>query len=1125
MFSARNRPGSRYVYWVPDMTTSAYEFLLQKLDGFIRKYYLNQLVRGSIYLAAVLLISYLIFITCEYFGYFSSTVRGLFFYGFLGMNAVVFVLKVLPPLMHFLQLGKRISHEQASEIIGTHFTDVKDKLLNVLQLHQQMGDGHQQSLIEASINQKLGKLQPIPFSSAIRLRDNKRYLGWALAPLGVVVIIGLTAPSIISDGTTRLVNYNRFYAPKAPFQFKINSSLSATQGDDLPVDVLLSGDEFPDEVFLNDGTNTFKLDKKSIGRFNYTFRNVQHDVRFKLIGNEFSSEGFMLHVKRKPELLNADAELLFPAYIKRKNQTVNNAGDLTVPAGTTIRWYIQTKNTDKIGIAPTLPRQQSSVNGSRFLFSGYFTSNTHLVFSPQNAESGKTEPVSYRIAVIPDQSPVISVVEKPDSISTKNRYFSGQVQDDYGFSRLVFHYTVKRENASKPKMYQTAVPVSVMQNTGSFFYNWNLNTLNAQPGDEVSYYFEVWDNDGVNGAKSARSSVFTLAVPTKNEVQKQLDNGAKSVQQKMQAASRLASELEKDARKISRNLLDKKELSYEEKKQVEDLLNKRKELEALMKDIQQENQKNSTQRNELTEQDESLKEKQKELDELFNKTLNDETKELLKNIQKLLEQNAKEQTQEQMGKMQTDNKLLQKELERMKELYKQLAFEQKLNDQINQLEQLSAEQKKLAEQTRSKQKEAQSAKTEQQKLNKDFEQVKQAMKDLEQQNKSLEKENNFDSQKEEQKQISDQMKQSEEQLQKNQPQKAAQNQQNAAQQMQQMAKKMQQNQQQGASQQLNINIGDLRQLLDNLVTSSFEQEKTMQKLRVTTPSDPLYTQLAQVQKNIQDNLKNVQDSLFSLSKRVPQIQTAVNKETGIINERIQSALDNMGERQTAEAVRDQQYAMTSLNNLALMLNEALDQLQNMMKNAGSSGKTKQPSLSQLPQMQQQLNQNMQKAREQMQKEGNEGKSGQSGNSQNQSEQFARMARQQQQIREALKKIGQAEAKNGNNAGELNKIQQQMEQTENELVNKQLTDEMLRRQNDIRIKMLDADKARKERDQDKERESGAGKDFPPGRQKAWVGYKTEQQKQFEQLRTLTPQISPFYKSKINAYFEQLNKSLP
>ncbi len=141
----------------------------------------------------------------------------------------------------------------------------------------------------------------------------------------------------------------------------------------------------------------------------------------------------------------------------------------------------------------------------------------------------------------------------------------------------------------------------------------------------------------------------------------------------------------------------------------------------------------------------------------------------------------------------------------------------------------------------------------------------------------------------------------------------------------------------------------------------------MQALKTTSPADPNYAALAQTQKNIKDNLKTAEDSLYALSRRIPQIQSTVNKEVTGINDHIDQALENLSDRRTPEATRNQQYAMTSMNNLALLLSEALDQLQDAMKKGKSgNGKGKQQSLQQLARMQEQLNQNMQKAREQMQ---------------------------------------------------------------------------------------------------------------------------------------------------------------
>ena len=368
------------------------------------------------------------------------------------------------------------------------------------------------------------------------------------------------------------------------------------------------------------------------------------------------------------------------------------------------------------------------------------------------------------------------------------------------------------------------------------------------------------------------------------------------------------------------------------------------------------------------------------------------------------------------------------------------------------------------------------------------------------------------------------MEKSSDELKKNSPSKASQSQQQAAKEMNEMAAKMEQKEQDGEESENEVDAQQLRELLKNLVNSSFEQERVMQTLKNTNPADPNYIALAQNQKNIKDNLKTAEDSLYALSRRVPQIQSTVNQEVAGINNHIDQALENLGDRRTAEATRNGQYAMTSMNNLALLLSEALDQLQNSMKKGKSGkGKGKQQSIGELAKMQQQLNQNMQKAREQMQQQGNQGKSGNGNNNNgNISEQLAKLARQQQMIRQALEQINQQENKDGTGGlGNLDKISQEMEQTEHDLVNRRITEDALKRQQQIQSRLLEAEKAGQEREQDQQRQSNAGKDIPPGYIKALQEYQQLKEKQVEQVRTVPPSLNFYYKTKIKSYFDLLN----
>src|SRR5580765_1988373 len=114
--------------------TDNYQLLIRKLDEFTRKFYVNQLIRGVIYASALLLAAFLLIDVLEYLAYFSSAIRSILFFGFLGGALFVIVRWIALPLLHYFRLGKIISHEKAALIIGSHFHEVQDRLLNILQL-------------------------------------------------------------------------------------------------------------------------------------------------------------------------------------------------------------------------------------------------------------------------------------------------------------------------------------------------------------------------------------------------------------------------------------------------------------------------------------------------------------------------------------------------------------------------------------------------------------------------------------------------------------------------------------------------------------------------------------------------------------------------------------------------------------------------------------------------------------------------------------------------------------------------------------------------------------------------------------------------------------------------------
>jgi len=147
------------------------------------------------------------------------------------------------PLFKLFKLQKGINYEQASVIIGNHFSEVNDKLTNFLQLSNQ---NENSELLLASINQKAETLSPIPFSNAINYNKNKKYLPYAIVPILLLALFFVSGNSkMISQGLDRVVNYNTKYVPPAPFEFVVlNKDLVTQQNKDFILQVKTVGKNY-----------------------------------------------------------------------------------------------------------------------------------------------------------------------------------------------------------------------------------------------------------------------------------------------------------------------------------------------------------------------------------------------------------------------------------------------------------------------------------------------------------------------------------------------------------------------------------------------------------------------------------------------------------------------------------------------------------------------------------------------------------------------------------------------------------------------------------------------------------------------------------------------------------------
>ncbi len=190
-----------------------------------------------------------------------------------------------------------------------------------------------------------------------------------------------------------------------------------------------------------------------------------------------------------------------------------------------------------------------------------------------------------------------------------------------------------------------------------------------------------------------------------------------------------------------------------------------------------------------------------------------------------------------------------------------------------------------------------------------------------------------------------------------------------------------------------------------------------------------------------------------------------------------------------------------------MLNDHYNMMMDMMANAQPGGKKKKGQQPSLGKMQQMLNQQMEEIK-------NSGKTGRQL-----SEEMARMAAEQERIRRSLQEMQEKLKENGGQmpGGDL---PGKMEQTEFDLVNKQITEQTIKRQKEILTRLLDAEKSMREQDLDEERKGETAKDYGKEIPRAFEEYLKLKEKEVELLKTVPPKLYPYYKKEVNEYFKRI-----
>ncbi len=1100
-----------------------YKELINKLEGFIRKYHTNQLLKGLILFISGFAGLFIAFVVFEYFGYFNSVTRAVLFYGFIMFNIFILTFFVLRPIAGILKLGKRITLEQAAELLGKHFKgEIDDKILNTLQLKKHLDNNPGSAeLIIAGIEQKSGRLKSLPFTSAVNFKVNLKLLPYAFILIGVLVSGWYFLPYIFKESAGRIIRYEQQYERPAPFSLIIQNSqpLQSARNERYKLIVKAEGNILPANIDINFRNTAQRMTSNDKNTFEYEFRSVNEPVQFFLSAGNYRFGPYLLNVLNNATIKSFTIVADYPSYTGLGSDNFINIGDVEIPEGTLLRWEVFTEDTDTVvfndgkEISGFESNRKSIYKLQRRVFEDF-----RYEIIARNNEHNTFDTLSYNVITKPDLYPEISVREYQDSVMQAHLFFEGLIRDDYGFTDLSFYHKIASGSSTEPEFGDFSVtelsfdPNNLNQ---AFYHHVDLNNTGLQPGESMYYFFRVTDNDQINGPKHTDSRLYVLKIPDYDELIAQTMAAEENVKSGLSRSREEVNSIQDEIDRLRRSMLESENITWEQQESLKQLLEKQQKAQEDYEKLVEFAEEQQIKDQQFRKQDENIIKKQEELQKLFEDVLSDEMKDLYDKIQQELEKLNRESVFEMLDQFQFEMSDLENRLDRALELFKQLQIERMLSESIDALERLQNKQDQLHDDTNEM--EMGSSADEQKDLNEEFESISDLIDEMMQKNEELERPNPLDDTSPLQDDIKGFMEQALNQLLENNSGPAQQNQRDASQGMQELGNALQE--MQAAMQQQNLaeDIRTIREILDNLVRTSFAQEDLMQEIRNANVRDPRFVDLIQDQRKISTDLKMIQDSLNALARRQIQIESFVTREIAQINLNIDQAIDHLINRRKHSSASRQQFVMTHVNNLALLLNESMQNMQMQMQAEGQGQDSQaSPGMSGLPdlrQMQEQMNEMLEQLRQGHQPM--QGESGEKGMSM--SEQLARMAAEQEAIRNRLNEMAGELRKDGQDTRELEQTMREMERTELDIVTNNISRQTQLRQQRILTRLLEHERAHLEREKEERRVGETAKTYDLSNPEDFFEYNRIKNRGIEMLRSLPPGFKPHYKNLVELYF--------
>ena len=408
---------------------SAYNEIIKKLDLFSRKEF-KVLAMLGIQIAFLLALSaFFVFTLIEVAANSSLIVRTIFFIVFLAIAIVSFIFLLGIPLLKYLKVFGKTDYDKVAKKVGEKFPEVKDELLNALQLTSlQDKNLYSSNLITASFIRTYEKVKTINFNSAIKFDKAKRLLVYVAGTSVFIVMLYLTIPGLRA-ASYRLVNFNKEFVTPPKFTFIVfPGNAQVTKGQNVQIRIRVNGEK-PNDVFLAvkdvDQTN-FDLEKlttDSLGSYNFERLSIRNTFNYYATAENISSDEFKIEVIDRPIIKSLDLSINSPKYSEIPTVQQKDNGNITALLGSTVNLEISSSkelSKAKLLFGDSTSLELNTASSKSNVSFKVKKDNSYQIILFDEKRNQNISPITYSIKTLYDAYPSIEIITPNRDVALAN---------------------------------------------------------------------------------------------------------------------------------------------------------------------------------------------------------------------------------------------------------------------------------------------------------------------------------------------------------------------------------------------------------------------------------------------------------------------------------------------------------------------------------------------------------------------------------------------------------------------------------------------------------------------------------------------------------------------------------